>query len=108
MTGLIDADLYRICTRERTPACRAVGTVHDIRYHRLVAVLNSIPDPACILTTSTIALAAVCMIAPAARKLARWIERGKVMKMVRKVAGPWWAPASVVGIYHLTWAAGSG
>jgi hypothetical protein len=55
-----------------------------------------------------IAIASIRTIAPAACKLARWIKKGKVIKMVRKVAGPWWASAFVVGLCHLTSAAGSG
>ena len=79
-----------------------------VSIHHRIAVLNSIPDPGFILTASMIVIASICKIAPAAIKSARWIKKGKVVKMVRKVAGPWWASAFVVGLCHLTSAAGSG
>jgi hypothetical protein len=71
-------------------------------------VLNSIPDPVCILTASTIAIVSICMIALAVIKWAKWIKKGKVVKMGRKVAGPWWASAFVVGLCYRTSAAESG
>lgn len=71
-------------------------------------MLNSIPDPVCILSASMIAIASICMIDPAAIKSARWIKKGKVVKMVRKVAGPWWASAFDVGLCHRISAAESG
>lgn len=45
--------------------------------------------------------------AKAVRKLVKRITRGKVIRMLSRVARPWWAPAYVVGLHVLATPAGS-
>ena len=73
-------------------------------------MLNSIPDcNVSLLAPISIAALALVVRCKIIRKLIKWMKKGKVIRMVRKViAGPWWALAYVLGTMVPAMYGGSG